>query len=576
MKSDWRKKTGEEVERLGLERLYHRIRSDEEAGLRLFQEMAEELTRYRIVNRLRALLNDVNTYPLERENSRLWREYYNARLAHLETRLTEAEKVYQVIGSDERVEPKLRAYALCDWGDILRRPIRVLSHPLGTSMALSKITDIINRSLRIAPLDSKLVSNFTSLRTVYELQYSWLDARSAINQMLQFCIQRNDLWGVANAYFLLRWNYNLVGDFRQMLAMHKAGCDVASSLISFPFVRLETLRTTRGWIWMGRYAEVERNFRETHNILSEIYTPEVASETDVNLAHALGHQGKFNEAHQRFERAFAIREEMGDEFFLAYWETFWGEILLWEGNLNDAESHLGKSLTWKKKLKADFDISVTLDLFGKLFELRHVWVKSEENYRQSLSTDLGCYYLNSSALTGLVRVKHAQGDYAAIPPLLAEAEQLAQQYEYNDHLASLRLTQAHIAWEGKAPSWENGFDAALSYYQQALIYALRYNRFLLDEVLSGRPQGTPLHPIIPHCLERGKEGRRKLTALRDWWQTGVNDIGTPRPDTISPIPEGIQLLEAERIAREREPGDGSPQKSVLEQIEAALREMGAG
>ncbi len=103
-----------------------------------------------------------------------------------------------------------------------------------------------------------------------------------------------------------------------------------------------------------------------------------------------------------------------------------------------------------------------------------------------------------------------------------------------------------------------------------MIYALRYNRFLLDEVLSGRPQGTPLRPIIPYCLGRGEDGRQMLTALRDWWKSGINDIGTPRPDTISPIPEGIALLEAERIAREREPGDGSPQKSAVEQIETAL------
>jgi hypothetical protein len=182
------------------------------------------------------------------------------------------------------------------------------------------------------------------------------------------------------------------------------------------------------------------------------------------------------------------------------------------------------------------------------------------------------------ALTGLIRVKHAQGNYAAIPPLLAEAEQLAQQYEYNDHLASLRLTQGHLAWEGvgQVSNLSYGFDAALRYYQHALIYALRYNRFLLDEVLSGRPQGTPLRPIIPECLKRGEEGRRMLIALRDWWQTGVNDIGTPRPDTISPIPEGIPLLEAERIARQREPGDGSPQKGVVEQIEAALKNVEAG
>jgi hypothetical protein len=45
-----------------------------------------------------------------------------------------------------------------------------------------------------------------------------------------------------------------------------------------------------------------------------------------------------------------------------------------------------------------------------------------------------------------------------------------------------------------------------------------------------------------------------LIALREGWQTGLNDIGMPRPDTISPIPEGIPLPEAERIARQREPG----------------------
>jgi hypothetical protein len=56
------KATDEEAERLGLERLYHRVRADEEAGIKLLQEMAEELTRYRLVNRLRVLLNDANAY----------------------------------------------------------------------------------------------------------------------------------------------------------------------------------------------------------------------------------------------------------------------------------------------------------------------------------------------------------------------------------------------------------------------------------------------------------------------------------------------------------------------------------
>lgn len=205
--------------------------------------------------------------------------------------------------------------------------------------------------------------------------------------------------------------------------------------------------------------------------------------------------------------------------------------------------------------------------------MRYEWKASSAKYAEGLSYRwAGRRYYECCMLTGLVRVKHAQGDYAAIPPLVAEAEQLAQQYEYNDHLASLRLTQGMTTDKIGL----NGQITTLEYVKQALVYALRYNRFLLDEVLSGRPQGTPLRPIIPYCIEQGEEGRRMLIALRDWWQTGVNDVGTPRPDTISPIPEGIALLDAERLAREREPGDGSPQMSVVKQIEATLLSKKAG
>jgi hypothetical protein len=155
-------------------------------------------------------------------------------------------------------------------------------------------------------------------------------------------------------------------------------------------------------------------------------------------------------------------------------------------------------------------------------------------------------------------------------PLWSEAEQLALQYEYNDYCTSLYLSRGHIAWNGLIPEWGSGFDPALHYYQLALIHALRFNRFLLDEALSGRELGTPLRPIIAHCLEHGEEGQQMLVALRDWWQTGINDIGTLRPDTISPIPEGIPLPEAERFARNQEPGDGSSQTRVVEQINAVL------
>jgi hypothetical protein len=207
-----------------------------------------------------------------------------------------------------------------------------------------------------------------------------------------------------------------------------------------------------------------------------------------------------------------------------------------------------------------------------VYEILEKFEKAEHFY-QLLQTEAGQIertYNKCATLVGLVRVKHVQRDYTAIPLCWSEAERLAKEYEYNHLLTSLYLTRGHITWEGLIPEWESGFDSALHFHQLALIYALRFNRFLLDEALSGRVLETPLQPIIPHCLEQKEEGQRMLITLRDWWQSGINDIGMPRSDTISPIPEGVALLEAERIARQREPGDGSLQKSVVEQINAAL------
>jgi hypothetical protein len=59
-----------------------------------------------------------------------------------------------------------------------------------------------------------------------------------------------------------------------------------------------------------------------------------------------------------------------------------------------------------------------------------------------------------------------------------------------------------------------------------------------------------------------------LATLRDWWQTGRNDTGASRAETISLVPERVSLLEAKRIARANEPGDGSPQVSVVDAVES--------
>jgi len=297
-----------------------------------------------------------------------------------------------------------------------------------------------------------------------------------------------------------------------------------------------------------------------------------------DLGFFLGFQGKCSEALAMVEESLSLARSLGKggEMDVFYGLSVYGAVCLKCGKLDEAEEYLSQALTAGQRLHAHFHLPPFH--LATVYELLKNFEKVEHFYQftQAETHLLDRHYYECGALTGLVRVKQAWNGYTAIPSLWTEAGHLAQQYEYNDHLTSLYLTRGQITWDGHIPDWESGFDSAFHSFQHALIHALRYNRFLLDEALSGREQGTPLRPLIPYCLERGEEGQQMLIALHDWWQSGGNAVGISRPDTISPIPEGIALLEAERIAREREPGDGSRQKEVVEQINAALTMVGGG
>jgi len=561
--------TGDEQERWTLERLYHRTRADEEAGIRLFQEMAEELLRYRLVNRLRALLNDVNTYLLERENSRLWREYFNARLAYLEARLSDTEEVYHAISENDQAEPKLRAYALCSLGLSLSR----WQH-LGESGEIEKVTSILEQGLSLIPLDIHLIEGITGLEHIYKYQGEWDKAAIYHEKALQFFKERGDEYGLAGVYRTKQGYHAGRGEWKEMFAMHELVAKASSALPKRSYFRAGFLgRSAWAWAFAGRYAEAEQDVREGLTIVQHFDDIRSVYRFSMTLGLLLAKQNRCPEATHYFTDSLQIVQALGEDYqtHLAYNQGWWGVLLTRQGKWDEAEKKLTDSLATREKFQLNLDIPEVLVWLGQLHEAKQEWDKALNWYNRSLEMKwTGRRNFECEALVGICRVKYQLREFAAIPPLLTEAEQLAQQHEYNDHLASLRLTQGHTAWEGHIPEWSSGFEAALVQYQQALIYALRYNRFLLDEVLWGGDVATPLRPIIPHCLERADEGHQMLVALHDWWQTGVNDIGTPRPDTISPIPEGIPLLEAERIAREREPGDGSPQQTVIEKIEAAL------
>lgn len=563
--------SGDERDRYSLELLYHQVMADEKTGITRFRKTAEELARNELPGQLSTLLNDVNNYPLQSENSQVWREYYQARLKEMEGKTSEVAELYQKIVENERVEETLRAYAACDWAWISR-----LTSIENMQRILESISPLIPDLEALPEPDAKIGSYFFELVDLYRRQGKWSEVLANIERAKNLYERIEDAHGLALATARLELYYLDRGMWREGFLMQENGLKEVAKLkgeYQQSYLKAEFLgRAAMDWFWAGRYYEMEKRLQEALTISERFKRIRHHIYFSRDLALASGLQGKLQEA----ERQFAEWEKLGTEenqMDEVYLSGFQGIVALkWIG-AQEAEKYLTASM---KKLKEVQRIGWHMPFFltwsGLIYEVQGALDTAEKCYQDCLqSRKLEQWYWHTSSLTGLARISLAKGEYSAFDALLHEAEELSQQHEYNDLLASLRLMQGHHAWDTSSPDENAHSGPALHFYQQALTYALRYNRFLLDDVLSGRPQGTPFEPIIPYCLKRGSDGEQVLRTLYAWWQEGNNSVDQARPDSISPIAGGVLLLEGEKLARQREPGDGTAQKTVLDQLEQALK-----
>lgn len=565
---------GEDTTELALELLYHQMLVDEEEGIKQFRKSAEELVRYQLLNQLRTLLNDVDNYRLQNENHQLWREYYRARLRELEGGATEAVQIYQMIAENKQAEEILRAYVLCDWAWIAR-----LTSIEDMEQVLERLRILYPEPEALPEPEAKLGSYLLELGDLYKRQGRWNDAFAQVERARKFYERINDLHGLVTTFYRLQYYYLDRGMWKEGFRLQRQGLQEVAKLRGEQqqsYLKAEFLGgSSISWMWAGRYHETEGRLREALAIAERFERIQQRMYLMRDLALVLGLQGKLQESMQLFTEGTRLeREQQEGSVHEVFINGFQGLITLkWVG-ADQAEQYFTLSLNKLKEVKRkDWYLSTSLNWHGMLHEIRGAFELAEEFYRECLNLrQFEQWYWQAAALTGLARLYYIKRDYVALEPIMDKVEALAEQHEYNDYLALLRLMQGHMAWDSSSSAWRQGFDTALDYYKQALIYALRYNRFLLDEMLSRRPQGVgiPLLPIIPHCLKLGPVGQRMLQVLLEWWQSATNDIGSPRQDSISPIPEGIALLDGERMARKREPGDGHPQQTVGEQFASAL------
>ena len=557
--------TDEDVDFLLLEYLYHQVCINEKSGINLFQNTAEELSQQRLANRLQTLVNDAANYPLKTISGKLWVEYYSAKLAAWEVKWETAEEILEKIINQQKVDSKMKAYALSDLGYEWAR-----WQNLGKVGGIERAIKVLTDSLGLVLLDFHLAGSYSSLAHVYQYIGDWDHSIKCLENANAYYQSENNFYGVAKNVadqIVMNWH---IGDIKKI---HHIIVNSQPTLLSLPensHSKANVLQYATIGLLTGRYSECENVAKQSLSIATELGQIRERLEPIRWLAWTYALQEKFDEAVKYCNEHFVVTDKMG-EYYLkdeGHGHEVFGIVLALQGKYTDAEKQLLKSLAIKEQVNEILWRTVTFVRLGNLYEMMGDWSAASSFYKKSLnSSQIKQKYFHAGALTGLLRARShlAYSSDEQFVLDVEEAEKMAYQYEFNDYLASIRLTQGNI---------ENIHSKKLLHYQHALIYALRYNRFLLDEVLGGREYGTYISSIIKACLENEDAGLELLKQLREWWSTGINDIGYSTLDTVSPIQERISLLEAEKLARERESGNGAPQKSVLEQLDGAIEAFG--
>jgi tetratricopeptide (TPR) repeat protein len=366
--------------------------------------------------------------------------------------------------------------------------------------------------------------------------------------------------------------HGLRGDWLGYLDARRDAEERLDRLGDVPSLRMDIAYFSWPLAFSGRPREAQHSSEEALRLAQRLHEKELMITILESIGLALGLQDAHVEAADRFQEAMNVFENVHTheaesaggtpERYIRATLSFRGLVALRQGALGQAEADLLRAMEIKRRIDDRLGTPELHAWLGQLEEQQSNWAAAKRRYDDALALGgLGRRHIEATALAGLARVQARLGDEDAARRTRADAAALAERFQYNEVLAAVRLAQV-------TADWDDDMAAAAEGYLGALTSALLFNRFALDEVLAGRERGTPLTPIVATALERGAAGHELLERLHDRWRTGTLDAFDG--PSVSPLQRDVTLVAAEQTARAREPGAGTPQIPVLEQLETAL------
>lgn len=540
-----------------LERLYHLVKcGNEDLAITESQVAIDRaLAFYR--RPFAESVVDLLTVFLQGSSYRQWIVYYKFRIAtfdpNIPAQVAQSKELEKII-SGSGVDSRLRALINVSLSEAPKEA------GVSSGRKISLITEAIS-SNSLTP--NELANSFRRLADFYWEDRSWSKAIKQYDLVAK--AYRKNLGGLgeiklfgarAYAYLLMgEWNKCIESaEAAVALARNFGGNVLASELKGFGW----------GLTYIGNLEKALAVIQESLRLVEETQDESNKIRITRRLAEIYDRQARWSLSNPIYLDLISRDEKYNRVISRASLLALLGVSYRKQGLYDQAEELLLESLP-------NIEVAVepiALNGLAEVYLATGNIAKAKEYFELNISKNKERPYYFARATLGVCKADLV-GSNKEIEKRLKQAEEICASRAYNDILANIALVKGQLAQE-KSNSKTNRW---LHHIQIALIYALRYNRFLLDEILNGKPQGTLMQPIIPYLLNNGETGKKMLVVLHDWWKSGNNKIRVQKQDTVSPIPKGIALLEAEKLARELELGDGNTQITVLDQLIAAIEKF---
>ncbi len=502
-----------EYERYVLELLYHLIQIDREGeAITKSQEVIDRALG--IYGRLFAesVIRLLDNH-LQDKNLRRWIVYFRWFVTKLS-----ADVGYQASTAREL----LRLLSEPDLDTRLRAAIVTMlaDHPAGTDLSVDQRIGLLDDLIKNYTLtDDENARAYLYLGGVHRERIDWNTSINDFTIALGSCNRSDDIFGTIRSLDSLAYTYLLMGDWNKALDFATRGVTESRKVGGY---WLTTALKTLGWVctYKGDLAEGLIYINEALKLVKKRNDETEIIKLSRRLADIYDRQNRWSESNALYLEFIEKDRGFGRVASMSTYLALLGVSYIKQGRNEEAETKLTESLVHVDKHNEPL---VHIGL-GQV-NLNQVQIENAvQHFEKALAISQNRPYYMAQATFGLAQTEYMQANYEKAAEYVKKVQSLSTDYIYYDMLARLKLFQSNALLDGRHVDQERNLEIIFNNFQDALFNSLRYNSFLLDEVLSVGIRGTPIRSIIDLCLNQGDVGRQMLEKLREWWASASIEI----------------------------------------------------